>query len=362
MNEQKQRKKKKKQKQQNKKTTMHNLNKSIIDKIDENDNQKLKEILTWSPFIRNDKPLTKIIYLKIIFGLIFLFPLRILILILNFLLFWFLVYFFKFLNFLLKKDLQIYFQKLAYILGRITLFFFGFISIKRKIYSNSTIGAMTYSTAPIIVTNHISYLDIFILMVEELPSFVAKYSVKNLPIINCFCNFLQVVYKDKTSNTSVTNIIINQINQKILKRRIVIFPEGTTTNGQFLISFKSGAFVGGFPIQPILLKYRFNDFNLSWETIPLPYHLLRFISSWRNELEIIYLPVYIPSKEEITNPKLYAENIRKIMAKELKISMTNHTYQDKLEYHSQIRSGNYNWKPSLFKYNHFLSDRISSYK
>ena len=37
---------------------------------------------------------------------------------------------------------------------------------------------------------------------------------------------------------------------------IVVFPEGTTTNGTALTTFKSGAFVAGRPVQPILIRYR----------------------------------------------------------------------------------------------------------
>lgn len=31
--------------------------------------------------------------------------------------------------------------------------------------------------------------------------------------------------------------------------------QGTTTNGQYLLPFKSGAFLAGAPVQPVLIRY-----------------------------------------------------------------------------------------------------------
>jgi hypothetical protein len=31
--------------------------------------------------------------------------------------------------------------------------------------------------------------------------------------------------------------------------------QGTTTNGKFLLQFKTGAFLAGTPVQPVILKY-----------------------------------------------------------------------------------------------------------
>lgn len=45
---------------------------------------------------------------------------------------------------------------------------------------------------------------------------------------------------------------------------VLLFPEGTTTNGRNLISFKLGAFAPGFPIQPVVIRYPFVHFDISW--------------------------------------------------------------------------------------------------
>lgn len=40
-------------------------------------------------------------------------------------------------------------------------------------------------------------------------------------------------------------------------------------------------------------------------------------------MEIEYLPVYVPSEEEIANAVLYAENVRRLMARKLGVSMSS---------------------------------------
>jgi lysophosphatidylcholine acyltransferase/lyso-PAF acetyltransferase len=38
-------------------------------------------------------------------------------------------------------------------------------------------------------------------------------------------------------------------------RPLLLFPEGTTTNGRHLLPFKTGAFLAGQPLQPVVIRY-----------------------------------------------------------------------------------------------------------
>lgn len=46
--------------------------------------------------------------------------------------------------------------------------------------------------------------------------------------------------------------------------RVLLFPEGTTTNGRILMSFQLGAFIPGYPIQPVIVRYPHVHFDQSW--------------------------------------------------------------------------------------------------
>ena len=39
------------------------------------------------------------------------------------------------------------------------------------------------------------------------------------------------------------------------QRPMLLFPEGTTTSGRCLLPFKTGAFLAGLPVQPVILRY-----------------------------------------------------------------------------------------------------------
>jgi len=50
---------------------------------------------------------------------------------------------------------------------------------------------------------------------------------------------------------------------------INIFPEGTTSNGKYVISFKKGAFEPGKPMKIITIKYLNKNFNPALDVLPL---------------------------------------------------------------------------------------------
>jgi len=43
--------------------------------------------------------------------------------------------------------------------------------------------------------------------------------------------------------------------------------EGTTTNGEFLLPFKTGGFLAKAPVLPVILSYHYQRFSPAWESI-----------------------------------------------------------------------------------------------
>lgn len=95
----------------------------------------------------------------------------------------------------------------------------------------------------------------------------------------------------------------------------VLLLQGTTTNGNYLLPFRTGAFVAGLPVQPVLLQYPQHTGNpaLSWETVRALRHIHLTMSSFLHSAHIYELPMYFPSEEEKSDPRLYADNVRKYM-------------------------------------------------
>lgn len=97
------------------------------------------------------------------------------------------------------------------------------------------------------------------------------------------------------------------------ERPLLLFPEATTTNGQFLLPFKSGAFLAGEPLQPVILQYGARRFSPSWESIVATRHIFLLLCNVFHTVTCYMLPVYYPSEAEKKDPILYANNVRKAM-------------------------------------------------
>lgn len=94
---------------------------------------------------------------------------------------------------------------------------------------------------------------------------------------------------------------------------LLIFPEGTTKAERSLVRFRSGAFVGGQSIQPAVVRYPHTHVDLSWVQ-PLGGHVFRILTQWSNPVEVQWLDLYVPSKEEKEDPQLFANNVQKKIA------------------------------------------------
>lgn len=113
--------------------------------------------------------------------------------------------------------------------------------------------------------------------------------------------------------------------------QFMIFPEGTTSNRQALMSFKPGGFLPGKPVQPVLIKYHLKHDTVSW-TWDQPHGFiscfLYTICQLVNEVELQFLPPYEPSEPEQMDPMLFANNVRQEMAKALGVPMCDMTFED----------------------------------
>ncbi|CAH8258724.1 unnamed protein product [Arabidopsis lyrata] len=194
-----------------------------------------------------------------------------------------------------------------------------------------------------IVSNHVSYLDILYHMSASFPSFVAKRSVGKLPLVGLISKCLGCVYVQREAKSPDFKGVSGTVNERVREAHrnksaptIMLFPEGTTTNGDYLLTFKTGAFLAGTPVLPVVLKYPYERFSVAWDTISGARHILFLLCQFVNHLEVIRLPVYYPSQEEKDDPKLYASNVRRLMATEGNLILSELGLSDKRIYHATL--------------------------
>lgn len=219
----------------------------------------------------------------------------------------------------------------AILTNRILLWCFGYwyikVSDRRK---NKSYKCRVLSIAP-----HLTFIDPFVMNTVYPPmlSGVGKIELLKMPLLGKLGLATQGIYVDRKkpdSRKACGEAINRQARQEWKGPPLVIFPEGTTCNGKALIEFKAGAFMPGEPVQPVCLRYPYKHYNPAWcgQNSNLGMAVLRCMLQIVNHCEIVLLEPYFPSEEEKKDAKLYAKNVRAIMAKELGVGTTDHSYDD----------------------------------
>ncbi|KAL6873912.1 hypothetical protein ACP4OV_013994 [Aristida adscensionis] len=210
--------------------------------------------------------------------------------------------------------------------ARCILFSFGYHWIKRK-------GRPApRELAPIVVSNHVSYIEPIFFFYELFPTIVSSESHDAIPFVGTIIRAMQVIYVDRFSPAS-RKAAVNEIKRKAACNsfpRVLLFPEGTTTNGRFLISFQHGAFIPGYPVQPVVIRYPHVHFDQSWGNISLGKLMFKMFTQFHNFMEVEYLPVTYPPEIKQENALHFAENTSYAMAHALNVLPTSYSYGDSM--------------------------------
>ncbi|CAG9794064.1 unnamed protein product [Diatraea saccharalis] len=167
---------------------------------------------------------------------------------------------------------------------------------------------------------------------------MSKNNKTSIPLSYCvmfseLINYTQPVYvwrDDPNSRQNTIKEIIERATSKEDWPQVLIFPEGTCTNRSCLITFKPGGFYPGVPVQPVTIRYpnARDTVTWTWEGPGALKLLWLTLTQVHSSCEIEFLPVYYPSEEEKRDPKLYARNVRDVMAKALGVPVLDYTYDD----------------------------------
>lgn len=114
-----------------------------------------------------------------------------------------------------------------------------------------------------LIANHISWLDIFVINALVPAAFVAKAEVRAWPLIGWLAAKNDTVFLRRGSRGHAR--LIGQEIARILDddRNVTIFPEGTTSDGRSVLHFHAAllqpAIDAGRPVQALALRYRNPD-------------------------------------------------------------------------------------------------------
>jgi lysophosphatidylcholine acyltransferase/lyso-PAF acetyltransferase len=248
---------------------------------------------------------------------------------------------------------------------------------------NSDNKILVHPVAPVLVCNHVSYFDVGMLILAFFPSFIAKKSIRKLPIYGRLAVLIRTIFVNhgstnklqvdgRPSSSSVELISRIRLAAAAAPARdgrdnsnsglppvgkIAIFPEGTTTNGSYILPFRRGAFAAGLPVQPVLIQYSWTRFNLSWESIGMRAHIFRMLAQPTRGCTIALLPPILPpaalteaiarGEDTFTSLKAreavreFADQARAAIAKAGGLELSDLVYKDKQVYHKELREQGY---------------------
>ena len=104
-----------------------------------------------------------------------------------------------------------------------------------------TFGKVSINSPILLISNHASYLDIIILGSLFKTSFIAKKEISKWPLFGILAKLQNTIFIDRrvSSLKNQENQIIKHLNEK---KNLVIFPEGTSSDGNRVLPFKSSLF------------------------------------------------------------------------------------------------------------------------
>ena len=177
-----------------------------------------------------------------------------------------------------------------------------------------------------LVSNHVSWLDIFALNSITRLYFTAKSEVSGWPVIGWLANLTGTVFvkRSRTKSKYQVEVIKHRLR---MGQRIIFFPEGTSSDGTQVLSFKSTLFESFFEnevrdivfVQPVTIFYlpnqKYDPTCYAWfDEMSFVSHFLWVLSlSKQGQIKVIF---HEPLKvSDYGNRKQLTESCRNLVEK-----------------------------------------------
>ena len=111
----------------------------------------------------------------------------------------------------------------------------------------------------LLVSNHLSYVDIFLLSAFAPGRFVSKAEIRDWPLAGAMCRTVDIIFVDRGRRRDVTRVG-SQIAEALAGGdSVILFPEGTSTPGDAVATLKPSllapAAAAELPVQWAVVRY-----------------------------------------------------------------------------------------------------------
>lgn len=175
----------------------------------------------------------------------------------------------------------------------------------------------------VLIANHLSYLDIVVLASLSPCVFVSKSEIEAWPVLGWMTTRSGTVYVDRGRRSSAKQAGSGMQAVTEAGLPVVLFPEGTTSNGDTILKFHSGllatAAAAEQPVTAAYLRYSLTGANgdstasddvAFWGEHPMTSHVFRFLALRDVRAEVIIAEAPIRFSTGITSRKLFAVEAR----------------------------------------------------
>jgi 1-acyl-sn-glycerol-3-phosphate acyltransferase len=111
----------------------------------------------------------------------------------------------------------------------------------------------------LVVANHISWIDIYVINAWRPTPFVSKAEIRQWPVVGWLAQQLDTVFIQREKRSDAKRIMHELASRLGAGELMCVFPEGTTSNGLAVLPFHSNMFQAavsaGVPVQPLCIMY-----------------------------------------------------------------------------------------------------------
>jgi len=214
-----------------------------------------------------------------------------------------------------RKKKLISFSRIASFSGKVCLMLFG-VKVNLKNFNRYKRANKNY----MIVCNHLSYLDIFVVY-SVLPSvFIANSELEEEFPLGVVTKYGGGIFVERRNRSRLLGDMDNISSVLNMGLNIVLFPEGTTSDGQAVTAFKApflkSAINTGTDVLPLCLNYkRINGESLDEKSKDLIFYYgsITFFEHFFRLLKLKNIEVELEALEEIeVNPKMTRKELSQI--------------------------------------------------
>jgi len=120
-------------------------------------------------------------------------------------------------------------------------------------------GQPLASGPALLVSNHISWLDILVIHAARHCRFVSKSDIRDWPLVGALATHSGTLYIERANRKDALRMVHDMADAMREGDVVAVFPEGTTSDGRSLLPFHANliqsAIAAEAPVQPMSLKF-----------------------------------------------------------------------------------------------------------